>query len=365
MLKTEKTYLLTKNLLLMKHLLWMVAVVLTAVLSIHSTKDLRYSYEPPPGKTGAPGENTCAQCHSGGSGEGEVTIAFENGGNTFAYGETYVMNVDVSDPVQSRFGFETTVLDQDDNMAGTLALIDTDNTSLQSSGGRDYVGHRGANSNNTWSFEWTAPDENSGVEQVTFYIAGNAANGNGNTSGDYIYTSMLTATPMVPEQTISLSQGYQFVSTYLVPENPDMLVVTEDLQDVSLDFVRNSAGNTLQKIGPNWINNIGDWVTTEGYLFRMTGDDELVISGTQIASDTPISLESGYQFVGYILDMPVDAEVALSEILNDNLDFVRNSTGNILQKIGPNWVNNIGDLEPGEGYLFRMNNGDELIYQTQ
>ena len=38
----------------------------------------------------------------------------------------------------------------------------------------------------TWQFDWTVPDP--AVGTITFYAAGNAANGNGSTSGDYIYS---------------------------------------------------------------------------------------------------------------------------------------------------------------------------------
>ncbi|MBI9037019.1 MAG: hypothetical protein JEY97_02695 [Bacteroidales bacterium] len=44
------------------------------------------------------------------------------------------------------------------------------------------------------------------------------------------------------------------------------------------------------------------------------------------------------------------------------LDFIRNSNGNTLRKIGPNWVNGIGNLNPTEGYLVKMNNSDYLFY---
>ena len=38
-----------------------------------------------------------------------------------------------------------------------------------------------------WSFDWTAPSEPMGT--IHFYVAGNAANGSEEPSGDYIYTS--------------------------------------------------------------------------------------------------------------------------------------------------------------------------------
>jgi len=36
----------------------------------------------------------------------------------------------------------------------------------------------------------------------------------------------------------------------------------------------------------------------------------------------------------------------------------------MFRKIGPNWINNIGDFSYGEAYLIKMNSADELIYVT-
>lgn len=163
-------------------------------------------------------------------------------------------------------------------------------------------------------------------------------------------------------QQMSLGAGYQFVSSCIIPPDPDMMTLCEDLMyDETLDFIRNSEGSMLQKIGPNWVNNIGDWNTMEAYLFKMNADDMLEMGGSVMDPQTPMTLEAGYQFISYLPETPIDALVAMETVL-ENLDFVRNSTGNMLQKIGPNWVNNIGNMNPGEGYLVRMNADDELIY---
>ena len=47
------------------------------------------------------------------------------------------------------------------------------------------VGHAGT-STNEWSFTWTAPATRD--QEVIFYAAFVAANGNGSTSGDFVYT---------------------------------------------------------------------------------------------------------------------------------------------------------------------------------
>lgn len=172
-----------------------------------------------------------------------------------------------------------------------------------------------------------------------------------------------TTTWEANEQTIhQLEPGYQFISTAIDPINADMMLILDPLLDGNLDFVRNSEGNMFRKIGDQWINNIGDWQTIEGYLFHMNESGNISISGNSIDAQTPIPLQEGYQFIGYLPESGMDAMLAFEDIIGDQLDFVRNSYGNTLQKIGPQWVNNIGDATPGEGYLIRMNQDDELVY---
>ena len=55
---------------------------------------------------------------------------------------------------------------------------------------------QGTNDENQWTVEWTAPDADIGP--ITFYAAGNAANADFGTAGDYIYTAQEESTPPIP-----------------------------------------------------------------------------------------------------------------------------------------------------------------------
>ncbi len=164
------------------------------------------------------------------------------------------------------------------------------------------------------------------------------------------------------EQEIVLSEGYQFISSNIDPANPDMIIVMEELLDENLSFVRNTSGQTLQKIGSNWVNGIGDWIVSEGYLIKMFSPDSFSINGFFVDPATPIPVESGFQFVSYFPENNMDAIIAFETILNDDLDYIRNSQGQTLRKIGPIWINGIGDCQPGEGYLVKMFAAGEIIY---
>ncbi len=163
-------------------------------------------------------------------------------------------------------------------------------------------------------------------------------------------------------QEIELNTGFQFISSNRSPQNPDMLVVLENNLNDNLDFVRDSEGTMVRKIGPNWVNGIGDWISVEGYLFKMNEADILIVSGAAVNPQTSIVLTTGFQFVSYLPNETLNALDAFNNILTDNLDFIRNSGGSVLRKIGPNWVNGLGDVYPGEGYLIKMFSDDILIY---
>jgi len=164
------------------------------------------------------------------------------------------------------------------------------------------------------------------------------------------------------EQEISLNEGYQFMSSNIIANEPDMKIVINDILNENLSFVRNSLGASLQKIGPNWVNGIGDWIVSEGYLVKMIAADSFSINGLIVDPSIPIPVETGFQFVSYFPENPMDALLAFETIMDDNLDYIRNSQGQTLRKIGSIWVNGIGDCQPSEGYLVKMFAEGEIIY---
>ena len=166
----------------------------------------------------------------------------------------------------------------------------------------------------------------------------------------------------VANQVIAVEPGFQFVSSRINPSNPDMMAVATDIINDDLDYIRNSVGAMLRKIGPNWVNGIGDWVGVEGYLIKTSGTGEFSVVGEVIPVDTPIYVEAGFQFVSYLPDYGMSATDAFSSIIGDDLLYIRDSEGAMLRKIGPNWVNGIGDCVPTQGYLVKMAGDRVIVY---
>ncbi len=140
------------------------------------------------GKTGAPGEQNCTQCHSGIAitNSSAASMTFSGAANLYIPGSTYSMTVSLPSG-SPKNGFEIVALRMsDDASIGTFSLTDATNTQLKMGMGRTYVTHTSAgNSQSTWSFDWVAPATNEG--NIKFYYAANLTNNNGTTSGDEIH----------------------------------------------------------------------------------------------------------------------------------------------------------------------------------
>jgi hypothetical protein len=139
---------------------------------------LTFSSNPNLGLTGAPGEGNCTQCHGGNaqSAQGNVSLVAPT---EYAINQTYTIEIGATGG--SSNGFEMTILDANNNQAGTFTA--GSGTSVASQSGKEYI--RQNSVSGFWTFNWTAPATDMG--QLTAYYSFNKSNGNFSTSGDVVY----------------------------------------------------------------------------------------------------------------------------------------------------------------------------------
>lgn len=175
--------------------IWLVVLA----LSLAAFKEAN-STQPPLARTGAPGEGTCAACHGGASPAPTISLT-QNGQPPSVYipgGSPVMLTLSVSHPSLNRYGFQLTVLSaqsgQENIPSQGLSTGSNPGIVLQTgANGRRYLAHQGTSSTGVWSFEWTPPATN--VGPITWYIAANAVNGNGTTTGDAPGTFTITLNP--------------------------------------------------------------------------------------------------------------------------------------------------------------------------
>jgi len=179
-----------------------------------------YSSGPPAGFTRAPGELDCSDCHTTPA-QSSGTLAL-GAPEKYRPGQTYDLTVThgTADPTRVRWGFQLTALDAADQKAGAFAPAD-DLTRVISGEGpfpaREYVEHTqkgtfaGQQNGAVWTFRWTAPAED--VGPITFYVSGNQANGDQNSSGDNIYFTFKSAAfePPAPDFRLTVTPSSRTV----------------------------------------------------------------------------------------------------------------------------------------------------------
>jgi hypothetical protein len=171
-------------------------LLVAASLLLSSTNTHSRSNGAPESASGSPSDGvTCARsgCHAGTATAQDNIITSNIPAAGYIPGQTYTITVSISQAGISKFGFSISPQNSSGAVLGSLVITNTAQTQLKNVG-HQYVTHTTAGNagtgSKTWSFDWIAPTAGTGA--VPFYAAVNAANGNGTSSGDQIYTDVYT-----------------------------------------------------------------------------------------------------------------------------------------------------------------------------
>ncbi len=175
-----------------------------AVLTIARVND------PPNGRTGAPGDGLCTDCHGGGNSGQDGTLTIDGLPADIDPSTTYTLTVTIENPngLGTHGGFQLVALNAANDDIGSLSGADG-NSKITPSGDRTYWEHSpsqtfGSDNTVSYTVDWTSPD-GSTDETITLYAAANVSDGNGSTSGDLILTSTSTGELMSSGDPLDIS----------------------------------------------------------------------------------------------------------------------------------------------------------------
>lgn len=142
------------------------------------------------GRTGAPGDGTCLDCHSVPSATINGTVTVTGIPGTVVAGNTYnlTLTATITAGTPNNAGFQVLALKNSNNSNAGTWSNPSSSSSIKMTGGKSYWGHQpkvvfGASNEIIWTADWTAPSSTTD-DVITFYAVANLTNGNGSTSGD-------------------------------------------------------------------------------------------------------------------------------------------------------------------------------------
>ena len=223
------------------------------------------------GKTGAPGEVNCTNCHNGTAQDGsnENVLQVLDGTTpvtSYIPGRQYAIKLTMaSNPAKK--GFQATALTATNSMAGSFTGI-TGNTSINGTT-RKYANHTSSSNTSSsasaWNWNWTAPVAGTGT--VKFYVATNKANNDGNSLGDVIYLSQHTVSE---EQQTTGIEEFEFNNNVVIGYNNETHKIT-----MQYDL------NQLAKVSLNIVDLNGKSVFNKKSINAEIGNNHYEVSASQ------------------------------------------------------------------------------------
>ena len=171
-------------------------------------------------------------------------------------------------------------------------------------------------------------------------------------------------TLVLQEHIIDLNIGWNLISSYLIPHNPDIRDIFEPLGE-NLILVKDGDGRFF--VPAYDFNNIPGWVSEEAYYVKVNRRATFEIQGREYTNPR-IEVAAGWNARAYPLPEAMAMEEIIERVLaplveEDNLIIIKNGRGNFYI---PEWnFNNIREIGPGEGYLMKVREADVLNFANE
>jgi len=158
-------------------------------------------------------------------------------------------------------------------------------------------------------------------------------------------------------QQIPYRSGWNLLSAYVEPRSANLDSIFAPCR---IDLVLLKNGMQKSYIPSQSINQIGNWIPTQGYQAKFNKAGTFTIKGRMLKpEDTPISLASGWSILPYLRsgEMPVASAFAS---IKDVIIIVKDQDGKTyLPSVN---INQINTLKPGQAYQIKLSQARTFSY---
>jgi hypothetical protein len=166
---------------------------------------------------------------------------------------------------------------------------------------------------------------------------------------------------------LDLETGWNWISFNVYQEDMSIgNVFNQTNNPDNLNFIKSQLdGTSTWYEGFGWFGSLEEIKNETMYQLLMNAPTGLEFSGTPVvASETPISLQTGWNWIGYLPQGETDIASAFANISNpDNLNFIKSQLdGTSTWYEGFGWFGSLETLSPTSGYQLKMNDSDILFY---
>lgn len=196
-----------------------------------------------------------------------------------------------------------------------------------------------------------------------------STNGYGSLSTPYVlnFTSSVTHTQ-------PLNNGWNWWSTYVELNNNDGLSQLENSIGSNGLVIKSRTNGYVEAYDDNgvtiWYGTLNSINNEQMYKIRTNAACEATVVGVPtVPENHPISINSGWNWIGFPCNQDVSVDVAMSNFTPENNDVIKGRTGFTTYYSDNNynmWYGTLNTLEVGKGYMYRSNSTTQktLVFQT-
>lgn len=183
-----------------------------------------------------------------------------------------------------------------------------------------------------------------------------------NLQGSYKEPVVFTVEDLV-EQSTELQKGWNWLSVYVSPENSTVPAVFEKIADKVIS-VKSQADGWLMYENGSWEGNLnGDLSNTQMYAVQMKDDCTLRIVGRLVDPATTVTVEDGWNWIGYYGLKMAGLTDALADYEPEDGDILKGQSG-VAYYDTYQWEGSLPMLEPGLGYMLNASGTKRFSYPS-
>lgn len=129
------------------------------------------------------------------------------------------------------------------------------------------------------------------------------------------------------------------------------------------DYVKNQTQSTSYYAGYGWFGTLDTLNNRDLYIVKVGSACGIDVTGApaETAASTR-NLAAGWNWVAYTPQVAMSPSEALASLSPTHLDYVKNQTQSATYYEGYGWFGTLELMQPGEGYMLRLAQADELTY---
>ncbi len=170
-----------------------------------------------------------------------------------------------------------------------------------------------------------------------------------------------TATPQTETQTIALTAGTNWFSTYVDITLDDLKAALVEAVPSGTIVIKSKTQN-VRYINGRWIGQLNTFNPAMMYLITVNADCTIELEGTPIDPSTlSITITKGSNYIAFPYEESMAPANFFGTLPPANGDIVKSKTQNV-RYLNSRWIGQLTDLEPGMGYIYVSSSDDGKVF---